>query len=469
MQRALAVVFVFIVLAVAVSTSRASGTAGSRIVPAIEQSGNSAVRFQIVIPSRAGFASDIVAGPDSAIGDGRNGGDSANIWIVQPCSVDRIQLAGPDQGAVTALPIAAVADCNLGFANLVRDPRAYGLNQPNMLLTSATNDLQFVVYGSGLIFEPFDGNNRLATPGAVTAAADDATGDPWFVGLDAQGAPIFGKMGTATAFSIPETPNSAALGMDGRFWLPLLSHNEIDRITTSGVQTLFALPSPAAEPYDIVAGTNDDLWFFDTVSGNPAIARITTSGTITQFVFAHRIFPGGFVLPGKTVRSLVVDEFDNAWFYSFADNFSMRSAPDQVVEISPDGSVTRYQAPGNGSECDDAVGTLGQDANLWFGITDGCKAPGSGDSFMAFVFLLDRLNLTPRSLAVSVGEHANFTVMETRYDGPWHIVNSNTNVAFAEPTDNVHVFRVRGIKAGTDVVTVFDRMGNSTQEVVSVP
>jgi streptogramin lyase len=74
---------------------------------------------------------------------------------------------------------------------------------------------------------------------------------------------------------------SIALGPDGNLWFTEPSSHAIGRITTSGTITEFLI-SGSAQPQGIVAGPDGNLWFTQE-AGHGSIGRITTSGEVSEF------------------------------------------------------------------------------------------------------------------------------------------------------------------------------------------
>lgn len=97
---------------------------------------------------------------------------------------------------------------------------------------------------------------------------------------------------TIYQFSLPTAANKPryiAAGSDGNMWFTEQPGNAVARITPAGVVTEYPVPTPNAfdapsglGPH-IISASDGNLWF--TESGNTAnkIAKITTTGTITEF------------------------------------------------------------------------------------------------------------------------------------------------------------------------------------------
>src|SRR5262249_25583102 len=101
---------------------------------------------------------------------------------------------------------------------------------------------------------------------------------------------LFGGVGTITpsgaltAFDLPfhdggnndPRPFSITTGPDGNLWLAERLGDRIARITTSGVVTEFPVPTPGCNPMGITPGPDGAMWF--TCFGNGRIGRMTTAG-----------------------------------------------------------------------------------------------------------------------------------------------------------------------------------------------
>jgi streptogramin lyase len=129
------------------------------------------------------------------------------------------------------------------------------------------------------------------------------------------------KITTSGVFTNYPLPDPGLLidiapGPDGNLWytripdLGPIGQNRIGRITPSGTATEFPL-NTVSGPWNITAGPDGAVWF--TEEGVPIAGRITTSGSITEFVVATS--PRGITLgpdgalwltgcdPGEKVRS----------------------------------------------------------------------------------------------------------------------------------------------------------------------
>lgn len=82
-------------------------------------------------------------------------------------------------------------------------------------------------------------------------------------------------------FLVPDATRIAN-GPDGNLWITQAgTTNAIARMTTSGVLTEFPLPTKDAQPLGIAQGNDGAVWFTEFKASK--VARITTGGVITEF------------------------------------------------------------------------------------------------------------------------------------------------------------------------------------------
>jgi streptogramin lyase len=101
--------------------------------------------------------------------------------------------------------------------------------------------------------------------------------------------------GTLTEYATPtgfSGPFGIVVGPDGNLWFAEFDAYKIGKVTPSGSFTEYAIPSPVGPPNGIIVGSDGALWFNE--DSGPAvtgaeIGRITTAGAISQ----HEIPEGG--------------------------------------------------------------------------------------------------------------------------------------------------------------------------------
>jgi streptogramin lyase len=168
--------------------------------------------------------------------------------------------------------------------------------------------------------------------------------------------------GTITEYALPNkesNPQGITAGpeKENALWFTEKGTHEIGKITTSGTITEYALPT-GSEPAGITAGPDGNLWF--TEQGTHEIGKITTSGTITEYALPKESNP----------RAITSGPDGNLWF--------VESTRHNIGKITTSGTITEYSLPSGG---DPEAITVGPDGNLWFteaGPTDSGKEPMIG-------------------------------------------------------------------------------------------
>lgn len=204
-------------------------------------------------------------------------------------------------------------------------------------------------------------------------------GNIWFLEIESL-SPHIARItpdGHLTEFSLPtNTPNVAGMpvsitsGSDGNLWLTIAGASSsggnpggaIARMTPSGTITEFPLPTLGltfATPGGITSGPDGNLWFTAQISTVPrdptspfttsgAIGRITSQGGITLFPIPAPWQAGG-IIAGKR---------GSIWFTAMDTNDKQA-----LGTITTSGTVTMYDGPASGLQ----LGTLAiaPDGTLW--------------------------------------------------------------------------------------------------------
>lgn len=147
------------------------------------------------------------------------------------------------------------------------------------------------------------------------------------------------KASRFTEYSAAATTLQIAEGPDGNLWF-VESNGKIAKITTSGAVTEYALPV-GSEVQGIVAGPDGNVWF--TNSSYNKIDKVTTSGVITEYG-----------IPGTSPQGIAAGPDGNLWYTDKGNG--------KIGKITVSGVVTEYGS-GIVAECI----TAGPDGNLWFG------------------------------------------------------------------------------------------------------
>jgi streptogramin lyase len=146
-------------------------------------------------------------------------------------------------------------------------------------------------------------------------------------------------------------PGSITTGPDGNIWFTEANLDRIGRMSPDGRNAVeFPFPSGSV-PAVIINGPGNYLWVMENANAGgtrqPGIARVTTSGVITE-----HLLPRGANLVG-----IAPGPDGNIWFTRFDNN--------TIDRMSPDGAVTgQYPIPTPDSG--PAAIVPGPDGNLWF-------------------------------------------------------------------------------------------------------
>jgi streptogramin lyase len=161
--------------------------------------------------------------------------------------------------------------------------------------------------------------------------------------------------GTVTEYSKGVSPKAEpweiTAGPDGNVWFTEngfeTTLGAIARITPAGTVTEFRSGLPELSgPEGITTGADGNVWFTDAVG---AIGRITTSGAITEF--SKGLSAGAFP------DAITAGPDGNLWF---------TDAVGRIGRITPEGSIKEYPLPAEWqNEHPDGI-AAGPDGNLWF-------------------------------------------------------------------------------------------------------
>src|SRR4051794_35885215 len=209
----------------------------------------------------------------------------------------------PGPGPTTPRSVAAGPDGNVWFTD-DKDPEAIGRITPggayDLFRTDVSHDGQqgeITAGPGGLWFTEANRDiiGRVSTSGVVrefpvsqghpTGITAGPDGNLWFTAPAGDGAIARMTPSGAVTF-IPVltkggSPASIAAGPDGNLWFTETGSRRIGRMTTQGDVAEFST-GIGGTPRQITAGPDGNLWFTET-GVNPAIARITPSGTVTEF------------------------------------------------------------------------------------------------------------------------------------------------------------------------------------------
>jgi len=193
---------------------------------------------------------------------------------------------------------------------------------------------------------------------------------------------------TITEFPAGSSNFSIVAGTDSDLWFTDNLGNNIGRITTAGVVTLFPIPTPAAGATDITLGPDGNFWFTELTIGK--IGRATPAGAIVEITLPNAASaPVGITtardgaiwfaesganvvarlavnlnafneFPVPTANSLpfriTVGPDNNIWFTEQSAN--------QIGRVTTAGVFAEFAVPTAASQPDGI--TAGPDGNIWF-------------------------------------------------------------------------------------------------------
>ena len=277
-------------------------------------------------------------------------GPDGNIWFSE-FNTDKIGRLGLDGTLVEFSTPHPVNPASGNTGGLAFDAAG------NVWFAEIANDKIGVMSPTGVLLHEFAIPTTGALPHMITAGPD---GNFWFAET---GTDKIGRItldGTVTEFAIP-TSNSQTfdiiVGPDGALWFTEFTAGKIGRITTDGVITEFNVPVHIptnqgavhiGDPVSLAVGPDGALWYSD-LDGN-GINRITTDGFVTEFAI-----PTAASQP----QGLVVGPDGAIWF--------AEQVAGKIGRMTTDGRFTEFTIPSAGGAGPFPFGiTVGADGHLWF-------------------------------------------------------------------------------------------------------
>jgi streptogramin lyase len=189
------------------------------------------------------------------------------------------------------------------------------------------------------------------------------------------------------------------------------------------------LPLDVDIPFSIIHGPDNNVWFFETLdTGNYRIAKMTTSGAVTEF-------------PMVGTPALMASGPDgNIWF--------TRSDTNVVGRITPLGSVTTFTLP-IGSDSPFGIAS-GPDGNLWITEVSGRQIERiTPDGEVTGQFPIPTPNNAPREIAAGADSNLWFIEYAIDYTNNkiGRITTSGVITEFPITTSDMYL---TGIAAGPD-------------------
>lgn len=245
------------------------------------------------------------------------------------------------------------------ITNITKKSRGHMKKPQRIIAIAATSGLVALFALVFLFFHSLVGTppGVSKTPTAFTATTMVNTPTPT-IAATATSQPI-----TLNEFSSPSGfyPDRLTTGPDGNLWVTDSGQMQIMRITPSGNETLYKIPSAQSHCCismggdDIVVGPDGNLWF--TEGNDNKIGRLTINGDFTEYSLPEHNSGSKSFSSGP--KSITVGSDGNLWFTEETGN---------IGKMTLSGFVTEFAVPSlapKGSTMPNAI-TTGPDGNLWF-------------------------------------------------------------------------------------------------------
>jgi virginiamycin B lyase len=148
-------------------------------------------------------------------------------------------------------------------------------------------------------------------------------------------------------------------GPDGALWFTEGPFDNIGRITTSGVITLFPLPTTGSYPYAIAPGPDGALWFTMDL---PRIGRITSDGLISEYPLPTAGGP-----QGANILSEITGGLGTLWLTRWSRGIDRVTTAGTVTEVlfqtSPTSIITGPDGAIWFSDAEGSIGRIGIDGS----------------------------------------------------------------------------------------------------------
>jgi streptogramin lyase len=260
-------------------------------------------------------------------------GPDGNLWFTVMGSRDPV---GEDEVGVMTPTGTVTGPWTLDDLNNGISPDIVPGPDGNLWVTENSTSLIAQVTTSGVITQfnagscahsphPFP-----AQPGAIAAGPD---GNLWFTVSNCDQVGRITTSGSVTMYSIPFEASDIAAGPDGNMWVAgqgvgsinpatgALAHfnyrapatsiapspcandmwftsgtGSVGKITTSGTESLFSLPTAGSDPDDITAAPNGTVFASETTGGGGQIARVVDTASLIPCVILLANFRFAFPL-----------------------------------------------------------------------------------------------------------------------------------------------------------------------------
>jgi virginiamycin B lyase len=249
---------------------------------------------------------------------------------------------------------------------------------------------------------------------------------PWLVGIEliliASGAfaqtggtlktQVFQVPAVFQPSALPDIVNNESIvsGPDGALWFAVPGGSEVGSISTAGTVTEFTIPTGFRTFGSIIAGPDGALWVPIRSASNTAMARLTTAGSVSQFV----IDTTGTL----SVNDLTVGPDGAIWIAETIPDPTNKFLIGQVGRITTSGKYTTFPVPNLLAQ---GIVT-GPDGNLW--VTGGFETIASFSPLNSRTAhaqgasSLQVIRMTPSGVVTMFDAPAGATIIRTPVPGP---------------------------------------------------
>jgi streptogramin lyase len=252
---------------------------------------------------------------------------------------------------------------------------------------------------------------------------------------------------TPTCVQLPTAtadPTAIAAGPDGNFWVTELVANQIARVTPSGTVTEFTIPTSNSLPNGITAGPDGNLWF--TERGGGKIGRITTAGVITEFPIPS----------GNGAGAIAVGPDGNLWFGEPVGNM--------VGRITPTGVISEFALPAESGPGGPTSIATGPDGALWLTLP-GLNSIAQITSDGATVNMFPIPTASSGAQTIALGSDGNLYFTESNVNQIGQITPDPSITEFPLPAGTTPF----GIAPGPQGTVWFTGLGNNSLYQMILP
>ncbi len=275
-------------------------------------------------------------------------------------------------------------------------------------------------------------------PNAIVTGPD---GNLWFATEGNAGVGISSGVGSISGFTSGFTgvTQGIAVGPDGNLWFTEPKAHKVGYVTPLGAATEYSVEG---EPAEIVAGSDDAMWF--TVSSNPgAIGRIEPEGgAVTEYTEG---------LTANSQPTGITAGPDGALW------FTERANPGAIGRITTEGCITEYSSGLTSNRQPTGI-TAGPDGALWF--TEFANPGAIGRITTEGAITEYTKGLTNNSQPDGITEGSDGSLYFTEFSGPGRIGRVSREGEITEIATKSGSSKPTGVTVGPDGNVWFSEQGN---------